>query len=490
MDYTRAINRKEWEFEFAQRDVHPALMTDFWLRAIRENMPKELKLPVKVPDYLFTSTYKGFIKSADKKDILEKIRVAVGDRSYQDYIFTRTIGVVEEFNKVVDEVMTGFNEGLSKEELIKRWNLMEPKFIEMIPWYWIPWYLTEENVLADRVKNRLENYKEKIEEVVDYNTAVGVLLFPTKEAHFQREQKDLYKLVKSEPSDEDLNNYLSNYGWMKTYFLLPKELLTKEELLNKINEAKAGTFVEEFELQQKKKEEFAKLNENLQAIFSEDSELIQSINDSRELAWILQTSVENGIHASSKLIPFLKLVAKNISVSYEHLVHLRSDEILEALKGIKTISQSDINERLIGNAAFMVKGDINWLWGKEANEFTKWIDEGVGTIDKEAKEFKGQPAFKGKVTGKVRIALNPAQSKELVDGEILVTSMTSPDYVPAMRKAAAIVTDEGGLLSHAAIMSREFGKPCVVGTKIATTLLKTGDMIEVDATTGIIKRII
>jgi pyruvate,water dikinase len=67
--------------------------------------------------------------------------------------------------------------------------------------------------------------------------------------------------------------------------------------------------------------------------------------------------------------------------------------------------------------------------------------------------------------------------------------MTMPDFAPAMKKAAAIVTDEGGLTCHAAIISRELGKPCVVGTKFATRLLKDGDMIEVNANHGIVKKV-
>ena len=63
-------------------------------------------------------------------------------------------------------------------------------------------------------------------------------------------------------------------------------------------------------------------------------------------------------------------------------------------------------------------------------------------------------------------------------GEVLVTSMTTPDYVMAMEKSAAIVTNEGGMLCHAAIVSREMGIPCVIGTKIATKVLQTGDVIE------------
>lgn len=104
----------------------------------------------------------------------------------------------------------------------------------------------------------------------------------------------------------------------------------------------------------------------------------------------------------------------------------------------------------------------------------------------DVKEMKGTPASKGLATGKVRLILLKSQVAKLKEGEILVTEMTNPDFVPAMKKAAAIVTDEGGVTCHAAIVSRELGKPCVIGTKIATKVLKDGDMVEVDANRGLI----
>ena len=71
-------------------------------------------------------------------------------------------------------------------------------------------------------------------------------------------------------------------------------------------------------------------------------------------------------------------------------------------------------------------------------------------------------------------------------GEILVASMTSPDYITAIKKAAAIITDEGGMTCHAAIVSRELRIPCIVGTKIATKVLKNGDIVNINTNQGII----
>ena len=72
-------------------------------------------------------------------------------------------------------------------------------------------------------------------------------------------------------------------------------------------------------------------------------------------------------------------------------------------------------------------------------------------------------------------------------GDILVSPMTRPDFVPAMKKAVAFITDEGGITCHAAIVAREMKKPCIIGTKIATQLLKDGMEVEVDANKGIVK---
>lgn len=121
---------------------------------------------------------------------------------------------------------------------------------------------------------------------------------------------------------------------------------------------------------------------------------------------------------------------------------------------------------------------------KEANDDDK----------KEVTEIRRDPilagvaASPGIVSGKVQIIHSKREIGKVDKGEILVTSMTSPDFVPAMKKAAAIVTDKGGLTSHAAIVSRELGVPCVVGTENATRILKNGQLISVDGLKGEVYR--
>ncbi|MEW6408160.1 MAG: PEP-utilizing enzyme [Patescibacteria group bacterium] len=107
----------------------------------------------------------------------------------------------------------------------------------------------------------------------------------------------------------------------------------------------------------------------------------------------------------------------------------------------------------------------------------------------ESQEIKGQPVYVGKARGKVKIINTQSEMVKMHEGDILVSHMTNPDIVLVMKKACAIITDLGGITSHAAIVARELKKPCVIGTKIATKVLKDEDIVEVDATKGVVKKI-
>ena len=120
----------------------------------------------------------------------------------------------------------------------------------------------------------------------------------------------------------------------------------------------------------------------------------------------------------------------------------------------------------------------------------------VFTLTKEMDEVNGIAITTGKVKGKVIIALMLNDKKKIKDlfrkmgeGQILVAQSTTPDIMGLCNKASAIVTDQGGMLSHAAIISREMNIPCIIGTEIATKVFKDGDLVEVDADKGIVKKL-
>ena len=125
-------------------------------------------------------------------------------------------------------------------------------------------------------------------------------------------------------------------------------------------------------------------------------------------------------------------------------------------------------------------------------DFLKFIKQKRLSIKSDKNDFNGMlfgtTAYQSKsVRGKVKIVLNADEVRQFQKGMVLVTSMTAPEYLPIMKSAVAIVTDEGGLTCHAAIVARELKKPCIIGTKIATKVFKNGMTVEVDANRGIVR---
>lgn len=108
-------------------------------------------------------------------------------------------------------------------------------------------------------------------------------------------------------------------------------------------------------------------------------------------------------------------------------------------------------------------------------------------VEGDIQEVLGTVAFRGVVSGKVCVVLARADMAKFTDGDVIVAPMTDPSYLPIMKRAAAFVTDEGGTLCHAAIVARELQKPCVIATKVATQVFKDGDIVEVNAVTGVVK---
>lgn len=145
--------------------------------------------------------------------------------------------------------------------------------------------------------------------------------------------------------------------------------------------------------------------------------------------------------------------------------------------------------------------DIEWgldertdkLWILQARPETAWAGktetkqtEAVVTTEERNIIVKGLPASPGLVAGKANVILDVSDINKFQQDEILVTEMTAPDWVPAMKKAKAIVTNSGGMTCHAAIVSRELGIPCIVATKDATNVIKGGQDITVDAVNGVV----
>lgn len=137
---------------------------------------------------------------------------------------------------------------------------------------------------------------------------------------------------------------------------------------------------------------------------------------------------------------------------------------------------------------FILQARPETVWSRRNKQSQPAAEQAVTTERKML--VKGLPASPGRVAGRAHVILNPEHIDTFKEGEILITEMTAPDWVPAMKKAQAIITDSGGMTCHASIVSRELGIPCIVGTKSAgekaTAVIKDGQEITVDAINGIV----
>ncbi|MBS3121426.1 hypothetical protein J4434_00900 [Candidatus Woesearchaeota archaeon] len=180
-------------------------------------------------------------------------------------------------------------------------------------------------------------------------------------------------------------------------------------------------------------------------------------------------------------------IGRRYNIPLEKIKRYLPEEITE--DKLDNFSMDDANERMKRYIIYSKRENGKLIFEIYTKEDYEKIMDIYNKTYIEQNDIHGASASPGKIIGVARICKTKEDLLKFKVGEILVASMTRPEFVPAMKKASAIVTDEGGLTCHASIVSRELGKPCIVGTKIATKVLKDGDMVEVNANHGTVKKI-
>ncbi len=181
-------------------------------------------------------------------------------------------------------------------------------------------------------------------------------------------------------------------------------------------------------------------------------------------------------------------IADRLNLSLEEIFSCTYEMLANGLNG-KAILKDDIaSVRRLHVIIPTIEGSVKIILNAEAEDFREHSIAREEKVEYSA-ELKGTIAYKGIARGVVRIINKPSEMEKMQKGDILVSMVTTPDIVPAMKKAAAFITDKGGLTCHAAIVARELKVPCIVGTEIATNVLQDGDMVEVDATIGVVTKI-
>ena len=321
-----------------------------------------------------------------------------------------------------------------------------------------------------------------------------VLTAPSKASESSLERESLLRIaadIKGGKQDLDIGKkaveHAQTFGWITTKWLLGKPLTADEVLRNALEESRGKPTKK---LENLKKVAFECESEFKTALrdLNATPEFEQTARLARETVFI-RTSRLNAINkANFNARPFCEEIARRMGFSYEDFPYFLPPEVLEFLERGKTLSKQEIAERKKKYAMVLEDGKLSFYFGGDAEKIRE------GAREKEAEQrgkskLRGSCAWKGRARGAARIVLSEDELGKVREGDVLVTPMTTPDFAPAFSKIVALVTDMGGITCHAAIVAREFGIPCVVGTRIATKTFKDGDIIEVDASHGVVKKI-
>lgn len=363
-----------------------------------------------------------------------------------------------------------------------------------------------EAVVRNKLKSqkKLKTFEQRMQELTQ---------FSVKETYFQKDYRRLLKIGKEIQKDNKLlekfkkekgkgilvylkktnkewynklNTHNKSYAWINMYGFR-RHPFTLEEVVGKLKDI----------LEKDCKKELLKIN----------NKRIKSEKDYRNA--IKELSIKGELKKKVELLPELVYLrtyrfdiftlsaylvrnlfaelASRLGISIDELTNLTLWEISDILLDRKSLKDIPIKRRIEDHADIMVGGQFEVIIDKKRLE--KLRREKKKKEVKKVDLVKGSVASKGRVKGPAKIVMHPTQITKVEKGDVLIAPMTSPDFVVGMLKAVAIVTDHGGITSHAAIVSRELGVPCVVGTRIATKVFVDGDLIDVDAENGIVKKL-
>ena len=457
------INPKaKWKKLFARE--YAVQYTEISLRClspeVRDIVPAPFYEQIYVPEennqvcYADDKKWNNFIAAIQKKYVLrdargfEKIFVKTGNQ-YVNYC--RKISKINLSKK-------------SYKELANIYDQYQKTCVRYTFFIWAAYFLNE--FAAERARNLVEAKAEK-EKMHGYLDAV---LVPLKRAAIL----ELTHIVSTEKLNENkIKKLYKKYSWIPCLDI-QNNPWSLDEFRNHLSDFRKN--IQKTRMSYNAAIKKLKISKKEKCVL-DDARLFAYIKDSRD------DFRRKGIFYIQNSL--FKELSDRLRIEIHDLAYLTEDEIKNCL--IKKL-KADKNSAESRKKGFVVMYDneknIICLSGSQIKDGLK----ALGLIKESvSSNLQGTPASRGTSQGKVAIVKGVKDLPNVNKGDIIVAVTTHPDYVPAMQKAAAIVTDEGGVTSHAAIVSREIGIPCIVGTKNATKTLQNGDFVEVDGNTGSVR---
>lgn len=405
---------------------------------------------------------------------------------YMDKIEREIKKIISKLNRVTRRIITAPLKRLSNERLFELLMEFHQSYAPIFGYGLVNTY--------DRdLVNSVKQYFIKEFDSGEATRLFTLLTTVTTDTYYEQEKKDILQVaidwknnVSLVARTELLKQLVEKYGWLKINY--EGETRTQKDFAKMIKEVLRSKTVPEVILEKMRKEKSALRSQQikLEKTLKIPTLMLRLIHAVRQNANLREWRKPLSVRAVWRERVLLNAIAHRLKVTQKELKFLLPQEIHEAL----TTGQVDrraIKERMHECVFDLQKDNYQVLVGKLVQELLATIKQ---THNQSLTLVRGMATFPGKVTGVVRVVHVLKDLQQFKRDEVFVGKVTSPDLISVFSKAAAVITDEGGLTSHAAIVSREMKVPCIVGTKLATKVFKTGDRVEVDTERGIVNKVV
>lgn len=320
----------------------------------------------------------------------------------------------------------------------------------------------------EKLKQSLAKYINDPKEV---NKKFILLTTPSKKSFANEAEESIAKIANASNKDKLIGQHIKKFWWIRNSYAGARSL-TKKEVLEESRSYRNKIFIDLKKISEEKKKTIKELKL--------PSTIVSMLKITEFLTIWQDERKKNILMTIGYFEKLLSELSKRTGIDISLLRYATPDDFNKNIIKLKSVFE----ERRKGAVYVWAPNYLEVISGDDyiaAHNLLKTED----TVDTEM--LNGTAASLGVAVGKVKVCTSLKSIDEVENGDILIASMTRPEYVPAMKKAAAIVTDEGGITCHAAIVARELKKPCVIGTKIATKALKDGDLVEVNGNHGAVK---
>lgn len=360
-----------------------------------------------------------------------------------------------------------------------------------------PWYT--QYPLDEYFEKEIENHLKKYLSANDSAFRNYVLIFsdPQDQTEVSEEREKLVKIAArlieekedlanlSQSAEKTINDHLDRFAYINRG-LATSRPYSFEDMVKRLKEifvqVKAGASLKELEYQSSAKKIARDFKEAINKI-KPDKGFRRIIDQARLNSYFRNRRVEAFFNADYGASFMYEEIAKRFKLSPDLIMEITTDEMEDALNG-KPLPDEEEMARRGKDYAMVVKNSKTTLI-TDPDKIKELEKEYFVDVDKKVEVIIGRVAsIGGVVTGRAKVCLDKSEIGKVEKGDIIVAQFTTPDFVPAMEKAAAIVADQGGLSSHAAIISRELGVPCIIGTKNGTRIILDYDLLEVDTIKG------